>query len=249
MTFCSFSYLCLDTCRHSIVTLLIFVKQLRSGKSCRGSGDGESSTSPSSASSEQNAVGAQLPPPAPPLLPSLPQAPRGPRRAHVVFSRTVLVDAGRETTRLNCPSDLDDDHLDDTGDTGSEAEEPKLWRRERLHRGNRVVDIHPGLPRNEYVICDGRCGAPTCAQGSCLARQKGSTGSVLKNTTAYGSSPNDRTHLTTQFSAATSGDFDSKSVDSEESEKQLAEPTSVHEMRAHHQCCRLNNLGNSSSTT
>ncbi|VDK33323.1 unnamed protein product [Taenia asiatica] len=224
---------------------------LRSGKSCRGSGDGESSTSPSSASSEQNAVGVQLPPPAPPLLPSLPQAPRGPRRAHVVFSRTVLVDAGRETTRLNCPSDLDDDHLDDTGDTGSEAEEPQLWRRERLHRGNRVVDIHPGLPRNEYVICDGRCGAPTCAQGSCLARQKGSTGSVLKTTTAYGSSPHDRNQLASQFSsttATTTGDFDSKSVDSEESEKQLAEPTSVHEMRAHHQCCRLNNSSNPPST-
>ena len=98
------------------------------------------------------------------------QAPRGPRRAHVVFSRTVLVNAGRETTRLNCPSDLDDDHPDDTADTGSEAEEPQLWRRERFHRGNRVVDIHPGLPRNEYAICDGRCGAPACAQGFCPAR-------------------------------------------------------------------------------
>lgn len=102
--------------------------------------------------------------------PSIPQAPRGPRRAHVVFSRTVLVDAGRETTRLNCPSDLDDDHPDDTADTGSETEEPQPWRRERLHRGNRVVDIHPGLPRNEYAICEGRCGAPACTQGSCPAR-------------------------------------------------------------------------------
>ncbi|EUB64249.1 Coiled-coil domain-containing protein [Echinococcus granulosus] len=222
------------------------INSLRSGKSCRGSGDGESSTSPSSASSEQNVVGAQLPLSAPPLPPSLPQAPRGPRRAHVVFSRTVLVDAGRETTRLNCPSDLDDDHLDDAGDTGSEAEEPQLWRRERLHRGNRVVDIHPGLPRNEYVICDGRCGASSCAQGSCLARQKGSTGSVLKTTTAYGSSPNDSNPVGSQ--SASASDFDSKSVDSEESEKQPAEPTSVHEMRTHHQCCRLNNPGNLPST-
>ncbi|CDS42415.1 ribosomal protein s14 [Echinococcus multilocularis] len=221
---------------------------LRSGKSCRGSGDGESSTSPSSASSEQNVIGAQLPLSAPPLPPSLPQAPRGPRRAHVVFSRTVLVDAGRETTRLNCPSDLDDDHLDDAGDTGSEAEESQLWRRERLHRGNRVVDIHPGLPRNEYVICDGRCGASSCAQGSCLARQKGSTGSVLKTTTAYGSSPNDRNPVGSQSASATASNFDSKSVDSEESEKQPAEPTSVHEMRTHHQSCRLNNPGNLPST-
>ncbi len=88
----------------------------------------------------------------------------------MVFSRTVLVDAGRETTRLNCPSDLDDDHLDDTADTGSEADEYHPWKKEQLHRGNRVVDIHPGLPRNQYIICDGRCGAPACAEGSCLAR-------------------------------------------------------------------------------
>lgn len=82
-------------------------------------------------------------------------------------------------------------------------------------------------------------------------KQKGSTGSVLKTTTAYGSSSNDRNQLASQFSStttATAGDFDSKSVDSEESEKQLAEPTSVHEMRAHHQCCRLNNSGNPPST-
>lgn len=95
----------------------------------------------------------------------LPVASRGSRRARVVFSRTVLVDAGRETTRLNCPSDLDD-----TGDTGSEADDYQPWRREQLHKGNRVVDIHPGLPRNQYIICDGRCGAPACAEGSCLAR-------------------------------------------------------------------------------
>ncbi|VDN97075.1 unnamed protein product [Rodentolepis nana] len=231
---------------------------LRTGKSIRGSGDGESSTPPSSTSSEQSAVGSQIPnpPPAAPSLslPSLPIVPRGPRRAHVVFSRTVLVDAGRETTRLNCP-DLDDEHGDEddytyveTGSDGDKLQQP--WKKERLHRGNRVVDIHPGLPRNEYVICDGRCGATTCAQGSCLARQKGSTGSVLKTTTAYGSSSNssDRNSLAAQISRISSSDFDARSIDSEESEKQPAEPTSVHEMRAHHQCCRLNNNSNNTSS-
>ncbi|KAM7537645.1 hypothetical protein Aperf_G00000069229 [Anoplocephala perfoliata] len=234
---------------------------LRTGKSIRGSGDGESSTPPSSTSSEQSAVGSQLPTPPPTApnlsLPPLPQAPRGPRRAHVVFSRTVLVDAGRETTRLNCPSDLDDEHGDEEDDytgaeAGSDADElQQPWRRERLHRGNRVVDIHPGLPRNEYVICDGRCGAPACAQGSCLARQKGSTGSVLKTATAYGSNfnSNDRNSLANQISRITAGDFDARSIDSEESEKQLAEPTSVHEMRGHHQCCRLNSANNTPSSS
>ncbi|KAM3179414.1 hypothetical protein ACTXT7_000625 [Hymenolepis weldensis] len=80
--------------------------------------------------------------------------------------------------------------------------------------------------------------------------QKGSTGSVLKTTTAYGSSSNssDRNSLAAQISRISSGDFDARSIDSEESEKQPAEPTSVHEMRAHHQCCRLNN-NNSNNTS
>uniref|UniRef100_A0A5K3EL68 AIP3 domain-containing protein n=2 Tax=Mesocestoides corti TaxID=53468 RepID=A0A5K3EL68_MESCO len=201
----------------------------------RGKADGEGS-SPSSDPSTDNS---HQPPS---------QSSRGPRRAHVVFSRTVLVDAGRETMRLNCPSDMDDDHFDDTGDTGSEADELHPWRRERMNKGNRVVDIHPGLPRNEYIICDGRCGAPACAQGSCLARQKGSTGPVLKTTTAYGSASNERTQILNQNQRITIGELDSRSIDSEESEKHLTEPTSVHEMRTHHQCRRLNNANTGSMT-
>ncbi|KAL7064350.1 hypothetical protein AAHC03_04990 [Spirometra sp. Aus1] len=111
----------------------------------------------------------------------------GTRRPRVVFSRTVLVGDGRETTRLNCASDLDEDDHTET----SELEEQSghhPWRKEQLHRGNKVVDIHPGLPRNQYINCGGLCGIQGgCTQTCCPARPRQSA-SVLKSSLASSSS-------------------------------------------------------------
>ncbi|VDL90418.1 unnamed protein product [Schistocephalus solidus] len=111
----------------------------------------------------------------------------GTRRARVVFSRTVLVGDGRETTRLNCPSDLDEDDHTETSEL-DEQSGYHPWRKEQVHRGNKVVDIHPGLPRNQFITCGGQCGIQGgCTQTCCLARPRQSA-SVLKSSLVSSSS-------------------------------------------------------------